>query len=55
MMKASRIVCGGGITHPFGRPQLPHGEERQWRQGLVEKALDALTRAADEGAGVPEE
>ena len=47
MMRASRIVAGGGITHPFGNPRLSPVEEKQFRRGLVEKALDALESGVD--------
>ena len=42
MMKASRIVIGGGITHPMGNPELSPSEEKRVRKVLVEKALRAL-------------
>ena len=43
MMNASRIVIGGGITHPFGDPLIPLDEERKFRKSLVQKALSALS------------
>jgi betaine reductase len=42
MMNVSRILEGGGITHPFGNPELPPKEEKEFRKRLVEKVLDAL-------------
>ena len=42
MMNVSRILEGGGITHPFGSPELPVIKEKEFRKGLVEKALEAL-------------
>lgn len=43
MMRASRIVVGGGITHPFGDPGLSSSEEKLFRRRLVRRALGALT------------
>lgn len=42
MMNVSRILEGGGITHPFGSPELPPIKEREFRRILVEKALKSL-------------
>ncbi len=42
MMNVSRIVLGGGITHPFGHPEISPAEEKEFRKRLVEKALKAL-------------
>lgn len=42
MMNASRILVGGGITHPFGKPELSLIEEKEFRRRLVEKALETL-------------
>lgn len=48
MMNVSRIVVGGGITHPFGNPEMSPREEREFRKRLVEKAFDALRREVKE-------
>lgn len=42
MMNVSRILVGGGITHPFGNPELPLIEEKEFRKRLVKKALKSL-------------
>jgi len=42
MMNVSRIVVGGGITHPFGNPEMSPREEKEFRTRLVERALRAL-------------
>ncbi len=42
MMNVSRILEGGGITHPFGSPELSPTEEREFRKRLVENALKSL-------------
>jgi betaine reductase len=42
MMNVSRILEGGGITHPFGSPELMPIEEKEFRKRLVEKALNIL-------------
>jgi len=42
MMNAHRIVLGGGITHPFGNPEMSPAEEKEFRKKLVEKAFYAL-------------
>jgi hypothetical protein len=44
MMNVSRIVLGGGITHPFGNPELSRIEEKEFRKGLVKDALSSLRR-----------
>ena len=48
MMRASRIVVGGGITHPFGNPRLSEREEKAFRRLLVKRALHALTTGVSE-------
>jgi hypothetical protein len=42
MMNVNRILIGGGINHPFGSPELTPSEEKEFRKGLVEKALNTL-------------
>lgn len=48
MMKVSRIVVGGGITHPFGNPGVSLEEEKEFRKKIIEKALNALQREVKE-------
>lgn len=43
-----RIVGGNKFHYPVGQPELPADEERRWRVALMEKALAALARKADE-------
>lgn len=38
----NRIIPGKAITHPLGDPTLPRDEEKAFRRGLVQRALDAL-------------
>jgi len=42
MISINRIVVGGGITHPFGNPEMSSKEEREFRRVLVGRALKAL-------------
>jgi hypothetical protein len=42
MMNVSRIVLGGGITHPFGHPEISLADEKEFRRRLVERALETL-------------
>jgi glycine reductase len=42
MMKVSRIVVGGGITHPFGNQGVSLEEEKEFRKRIIGKALNAL-------------
>ena len=37
-----RILGGNKFHYPLGQPNLPPEEERRWRAGLLEKALQAL-------------
>ncbi len=48
MMNVSRTVLGGGITHPFGHPEISPAEEKEFRKRLVEKALKAEGRLKGE-------
>jgi glycine reductase len=40
---ANRIIEGKSITHPLGDPQLPKGEEKEFRRKVVQRALGTLT------------
>jgi len=40
---APRIVPTRGIPFPAGDPSLDAGEERAWRQRLLERALEAVS------------
>ena len=44
---ANRIVPSIAIPHPLGDPARSAGEEWTLREGLVEKALEALERSID--------
>ena len=46
MMNVSRILEGGGITHPFGSPELPPIKEKEFRKRLVRSALESLRSEA---------
>ncbi|MBN2050274.1 MAG: hypothetical protein JW760_07515 [Spirochaetales bacterium] len=43
----SRIITGGGIPYPAGDPELPADREVEFRQRLVEKALEAVTTGVE--------
>ena len=40
---APRIVPAKGIPYPTGDPSVDAEAEREWRQRLLEKALEALS------------
>ncbi len=40
---ANRIVRGKAVPHPFGDPEMVPRDEREYRRGIVERALEALT------------
>ena len=42
----NRVVAAKAIPHPLGDPSLAGDEERQFRTGIVRKALEALTADA---------
>ncbi len=42
MVGANRVVQGRGIVHPLGDASLSAAEEKELRQELVHKALEAL-------------
>ena len=44
---ANRIVPAVAIPHPLGNPALDKEEEKKFRRGIVEKALEALTTEVD--------
>lgn len=44
---ANRIVPTIAIPHPLGNPELNADDEHKLREGLVEKALNALTTPVD--------
>ncbi len=39
----NRVVAAKAIPHPLGDPTLSGDEERQFRTGIVRKALESLT------------
>jgi glycine reductase complex component B subunit gamma len=39
---ANRIVPGKAIPHPLGDPALSRSEEKEFRRGIVRRALEAL-------------
>ena len=44
-----RILRGNSVLHVFGNPSLPKGQEVAYRKQMVEKALEMLTEAPEEG------
>ena len=44
---ANRIVPSIAIPYPLGEPGKPLEEEREIRQGIVEKALEAVSTDID--------
>jgi glycine reductase len=44
----NRIIAGRAVTHPLGNPALSPAEEKQFRRGLVRKALDLLQTPTDQ-------
>ena len=42
MVGSNRVVQGRGIVHPLGDASLSAAEEKELRQELVHKALEAL-------------
>ena len=38
----NRIIPGKAITHPLGDPTLAPAEEKEFRRGLIRRALEAL-------------
>lgn len=38
----NRIIPGKAITHPLGDPMLAPAEEKEFRRGLIRRALEAL-------------
>jgi glycine reductase complex component B subunit gamma len=47
MVGANRLVLGNGIVHVVGDAKASAEEEKRIRRQLVQKALEALQRAAD--------
>lgn len=45
---ANRILSSGLIPHPVGDPGRSADEEREWRKGQVQKALNAVATQLDE-------
>ena len=45
---ANRIVPAIAIPHPLGNPSLDKEEEYKLREGIVKKALEALTTEVSE-------
>ena len=43
-----RILGGNKFHYPVGQPELPLEEERRWRAGLLERALEALETPVEE-------
>jgi glycine reductase len=39
---ANRIIPGKAIPHPLGDPSLSRAEEKEFRRGIVRRALAAL-------------
>ena len=37
-----RAIASGGIVSPMGKPELPHDKEKEFRRGLVLRALQIL-------------
>ena len=48
---ANRIVQGVSVLHPVGDPNLGPDGERALRRGLLERALEAISRPAPGAAG----
>lgn len=42
MVGANRVIQGRGIVHPLGDASLSAAEEKELRQELVHRALEAL-------------
>ena len=42
---ANRVVEGRAVQHPFGDPSLEPEKERNYRAGLLLKALEVMTVA----------
>jgi betaine reductase len=38
----NRIIAGRAVTHPLGNPELSPDAEKEFRRGLIRKALDLL-------------
>ena len=52
---ASRVVQAGRFHHPFGDPERSPENESAWRQLLVRRALDSLTKAVESPVAVANE
>jgi glycine reductase len=51
---ANRILSSGLIPHPVGDPTRPLEDERAWRKGQVQKALNAVATPIDEAQIFPD-
>ena len=49
MVGANRVVQGRGIVYPLGDANLSAAEEKDLRQDLVRRALEALSSEPGEG------
>lgn len=47
MVGSHRIVTGNGIVHPLGSAESSPEDEHRLRRKIMERALDALTKAVD--------
>ena len=52
---ANRVVPGGSVAHPVGRPDLPAEDEKKYRRNMLETALKALETDISEQTVFPVE